>query len=173
MPRGGFHGRGGPAPNPDALRRDRPSDAATWTTLPAERVGPTPEWPLPRPTTRELEIWHQEWRRPQAVEWERLGLDSEVALFVRASAEAELPGAAAAVRNFVRIERDNLGLTVSGLARHRWRIGPAPTTRPGGAFVVPITGGRAARPSARDRFRTVTPTDPTDPDHDSQEDQPS
>ncbi len=47
MPRGGARLNSGPPPDPNALRRDRPSDKAGWTMLPASgREGPTPEWPL-------------------------------------------------------------------------------------------------------------------------------
>lgn len=47
MGRGGARPFSGPAPDPYALRRDRPSDKDSWTTLPAEgRQGPPPKWPL-------------------------------------------------------------------------------------------------------------------------------
>jgi hypothetical protein len=53
MPRGGARVNSGPPPDPNALRRDRPSDVAGWTTLPAEgrtdslgRPKPAPKWPL-------------------------------------------------------------------------------------------------------------------------------
>lgn len=46
MASGGARARSGPPKDPEALRRDRKSDAK-WTILPAEgRNGPTPEWPL-------------------------------------------------------------------------------------------------------------------------------
>lgn len=53
VPRGGARVNSGPAPDPNALRRDRPSDAAGWTTLPAEgrrradgKPSASPRWPL-------------------------------------------------------------------------------------------------------------------------------
>lgn len=53
MPRGGARVNSGPPPDPNALRRDRPSDAACWTTLPAEgrrkangAQAAAPPWPL-------------------------------------------------------------------------------------------------------------------------------
>lgn len=46
MPRGGARVNSGPPPDPNALRRDRKSDQAGWTTLPAKRRGRTPRWPL-------------------------------------------------------------------------------------------------------------------------------
>ena len=46
MPRGGARVVSGPPPDPNALRRDRPGDKASWTTLPAEgRAGKPPAWP--------------------------------------------------------------------------------------------------------------------------------
>lgn len=48
MPRGGARVNSGPAPDPNALRRDRKQDRDGWTTLPAKgREGATPPWPLP------------------------------------------------------------------------------------------------------------------------------
>lgn len=48
MPRGGARVHSGPPPDPTALRRDRPEDKESWTTLPAEgRQGDPPAWPLP------------------------------------------------------------------------------------------------------------------------------
>src|SRR5690606_40841462 len=61
----------GPPPDPNALRRDRPSDAAGWVILPADgRPGDPPEWPLLWQTQREYDLWKREWSRPQAVMWE-------------------------------------------------------------------------------------------------------
>jgi hypothetical protein len=54
------------APDPEALRRDRPSDPA-WTQLVLRAAdAPVPEWPLTAPSDRELELWRREWQRPQA-----------------------------------------------------------------------------------------------------------
>lgn len=48
MPKGGARVNSGPAPDPDALRRDRASDKAGWKILPADgRKGAVPAWPLP------------------------------------------------------------------------------------------------------------------------------
>lgn len=47
MPRGGARLNSGPAPDENALRRDRPSDKAGWTVLPASgREAEAPGWPL-------------------------------------------------------------------------------------------------------------------------------
>ena len=79
MSSGGARARSGPPPDPNALRRDRPSDRDGWVTLPAEgRQGDAPEWPLVGQSDREAELWAAEWRRPQAVQWELTGAELEV-----------------------------------------------------------------------------------------------
>jgi hypothetical protein len=117
----GTSSRSGPAPDPNALRRDR--DEAGWLTLPPERKGRTPTWPLSEQTNREATFWKREWRRPQAVMWERHGQQEEVALYVRALAEAEKLDASVASRTLVRQLQESLGISLPGLARNRWRIG--------------------------------------------------
>jgi hypothetical protein len=121
MPKGGARARSGPAPDPNALRRDR--DAGDWLDLPAAgRDGDPPAWPLSAATPREAELWESEWRRPQAIVWERNGQELEVAMYVRAVVDAESPRASVASRTLVRQQMDSLGLTVPGLLRNRWRI---------------------------------------------------
>jgi hypothetical protein len=150
MPSGGARARSGPPPDPNALRRDR--DGADWITLPAEgRDGPTPEWPLSRRTKRETVVWEREWRRPQAVEWERNHQQDEVALYVRALVAAEKLNASVAQRNLVRQLQEALGISLPGMARNRWRIAdkqadekPRPAKKGGtrDRFKV-VDGGRA------------------------------
>ena len=84
MGRGG-HANSGPAPDPNALRRDRPSDQSEWTNLPAAgRDGPPPSWPLADVIGNELEVWAREWARPQAVMWERFRLPLGATLCISA-----------------------------------------------------------------------------------------
>lgn len=148
MPRGG-HASSGPAPDPNSLRS---SDG--WSVLPGEGYrGELPEWPLYSFHPRELVIWADLWRKPQAVMWAALGMTYEVALFVRNLAAAEAPGSTAADQVVVLRYFDSLGLTVAGLARHRWRIGAAadeyrPETRTAAAEQAP-------RKSARSRLTVV------------------
>jgi hypothetical protein len=124
MTKGGARGRSGPAPDPGALRRDR--DRGNWLILPAAgRPGDPPVWPLVRATKRELGLWAREWTRPQAIQWERNGQELEVALYVRTLAEAEKRGTAAALRTLLRQQQEVLGLSLVGLNRNRWIIGPA------------------------------------------------
>lgn len=147
MGRGG-HARSGPAPDPNALRRDR--DSGEWVSLPASgRVGEPPEWPLPDELHGEAMLWEREWRRPQAVMWERNGQQLEVALFVRSIVVSEGPKASAADRNVVQRKMNDLGLTVPGLRANRWRI-----VDEADVAVPPSPPGRE-RPSAKERLRIV------------------
>lgn len=120
--RGGERTSSGPAPDPDALRRDRKDDAS-WLTLPlAGRSGPVPKWPLSAASKRELELWKSEWQRPQAVMWERNGQEVEVAMYVRTLVAAESDKAPVAARVLVVRQQEVLGISLTGLARNRWRI---------------------------------------------------
>lgn len=123
MASGGARARSGPAPDPTALRRDRKSDQAGWTTLPAEgRTDPAPDFPAPNQTAREAELWTKMWATPQAVLWERAGSFEYVAMFVRLLAEAEVEKASAENRKTVRMMYADLYLTPDSLSRARFRI---------------------------------------------------
>lgn len=153
MASGGARSRSGPAPDPQALRRDRADDAG-WTTLPAEgRPGRAPKWPLLGADAhsivvsddesglvteivpahaherhkREIALWRAEWKRPQAVQWEANGQETEVAMYVRALAAAERGDAPTAVRTLVKQHQEALGISLPGLQRNRWRIAKAAT----------------------------------------------
>lgn len=148
MPSGGARARSGPAPDPNALRRGR--DTGEWKTLPATgRTGRPPKWPLPtRPSKSELALWKQEWKRPQAIEWEANHQSIEVALYVRAVAHLEEgEDVKAADRTVVLRMLDSLGISMPGMQRNRWRIVAADA---GAAPAAP------ARESSRDRLRVVS-----------------
>lgn len=162
----------GPPPDPGALRRNR--DAGDWVLLPAVgRQKPPPVWPLVAPekpwldpkrdpdgtlaesirmelAAREADLWELMWAKPQAVMWEQMGLEHEVALFVRALAEAERSHSAVNLRTLVKQHQENLGLSVAGLARNRWRIA---------AIEVDDDEMERDEPrsSVRDRFKVVPP----------------
>lgn len=147
MAKGG-HANSGPAPDPNALRRDRPSDEAGWRVLPASgRDGDAPAWPLTESTKREDALWLAEWRRPQAVAWEENGQQVEVAMYVRALAEAERIGASVASRTLVKQLQEALGVSLPGMLRLRWKI-DVPTTATSGTR-------RARGSSARDRLSVI------------------
>ena len=120
MGSGGARARSGPAPDPEALRRERGTDPG-WHVLPVTgRSGPPPQWPLPDPSDRERELWATLWRKPQATRWEVLGQELEVALYVRRFVAAERPDASSSAVVVVRQLGEALGLTIPGLLRNRW-----------------------------------------------------
>jgi len=123
--------RRGPIPDPLAQRRDRKDDQATWTTLPvAGRQGPAPPWPLPgRPSSIERRQWVREWARPQAVQWEANGQLEEVAVYVQTLMRAGMLGASPPLLNTLIKQQDFLGISLVGLARHRWKIEEPPVAR--------------------------------------------
>ena len=137
----GMSSRSGVAPDPNALRRDRAGDAE-WITLPAAgRPGPPPAWPIGEPSERETVLWTRYWAKPQGLEWERLGMEHEVAIFIRRLAEVEAPNAPVALGTLVRQGFETLGLSIPGMARNRWKIGePATDAEP-----------TSAHPSSRER----------------------
>ena len=139
---GGARLRSGPAPSRNSLRQD----SVDWVHLPSARQGPAPAWPLARPTKRELVLWEQQWIRPQAVEWERLGQAELVASYVRCLVRAEGPHATAADWNVVVRLQGELGLTIESLSRKHWIIGEPEAPRP---------EATAPTVSARDRLRVV------------------
>ena len=139
----------GPAPDPNALRRDRKSDDALWLTLDsAGRQGKVPAWPFAQQTDREREVWAAQWVKPQAVEWERNRQFEEVALYVRALVAAEALDAPVNARTLAKQLQESLGLSLPGMLRLRWRIGEPekPATRS-------VSAKRSG--SARDRFKVI------------------
>lgn len=151
MPKGGARARSGPAPDPNALRRER--DAGEWTILPADgRQGATPDWPLSEQSVREGELWANLWTKPQALMWERFGQELEVALYVRRFTEAELMDSRVNLSTLVRQMADSLGLTTPGMRANRWRV-----TADEPAAVKPTARSRAAaaRSSTRSRLKVV------------------
>lgn len=152
MTSGGARSRSGPPPDPMALRRDRRTDGE-WTVLPAEgRRGLAPKWPLTKMKVREAELWRTLWGKPQAVVWEKMGQEFEVALYVRRFAEAEEPDSAISASTLVRQMADALGLTIPGLRVNRWKIAAdqVAVKREQHETVEP------SKPGARDRFKIVT-----------------
>lgn len=137
MPRGGARVNSGPPPDPNALRRDRPSDKDGWTTLPQRTDEPVPDWPLAGLVLtdgddeegrtaaalhrRELEVWAELWRTPQATAWHRLGWTSEVALYVRLMVVAERTANTKSLAE-ARMWSDRLGLNPAAMLRNRWRV---------------------------------------------------
>jgi hypothetical protein len=113
-------------------------------------------WPLTEQTGREIELWIDLWARPQAVMWERLGQEYEVAMCARMLARAEVPRSSVELLKTVKQFFDSLGLSTAGMLRNRWRLsegGAGPTATASPARKVP------ARKSSRSRLKVVPSDD--------------
>ena len=117
----------GPAPNANS-RRQTGNQANTWTDLPAGGyAGAIPEWPFVGRSERELEVWSQIWRTPQAAAWITLGWTFDIALYVRwqvAASESEESSLTEALKagNEARQWSDRLGLNPTAMLKNRWRV---------------------------------------------------
>jgi len=152
MSSGGARARSGPAPDPNALRRDRKDDAG-WTVLPADgRKRKAPVFPLVDPSKRELQLWVALWKKPVALVWEKNQQELAVAFHVRTMVEAERPDAQASLRTLVRQQAGELLLTIPAMLSARVRIAEdeVAVKRAKGS-VEPVV----RQQSARDRLKAV------------------
>lgn len=175
MPKGGARNRSGPGLDPNSLRSaDR---KVVLTALPSEGyAGEPPEFPLPRiwrwvmlvegkeriRTTdqaatetfrdRELEVWAEQWRTPQACAWARESWRwSTIAEFCRLKTVVELePDANASLVAQLHRFRDQIGLTPAGLKENGWAIAKDETAEKRETRKAP-----AKRSTARDRMKVV------------------
>lgn len=128
MPKGGARNRSGPQPDPSSARSEL--RGYRLDALPNEGYqGAPPEFPLPalpRGTRRdrELQIWAEEWRTPQACAWIsepwRWPVLAEFCR-LRATVESRADPSAGLVTQLHRF-RDQLGLTPAGLRENGWKI---------------------------------------------------
>ena len=138
-------------PDPNSGRSEKRGYALT--ALPAEGYdGPAPEFPLPDATPRELEVWGEAWRTPQACAW---SMPSEawrvrtVAMWVRLSVRCEAPDAGAAHLAQLHRFADQIGMTTAGLAEMGWRVAVDEVTSR-------ATEKKTPKPaSSRDRLKVV------------------
>lgn len=152
MARGGARNRSGPKADPDSGRSDR--RGFSLTALPAEGFdGPVPDFPLPDASERELEVWGEAWRTPQACAW---SMPSEawrartVAMWVRLSVTCESPDVGAAHLGQLHRFADQIGMTTAGLTEMGWRVAVDEVTE------RKATTAPAAKPSSsRDRMKVV------------------
>jgi hypothetical protein len=147
MVSGGARARSGPAPDPNALRRDRKDDAG-WVTLPADGFkGDVPAFPLPEALTAEVDLWLTLWAKPQAAMWSKLGLEFEVAAYVRAFLESVEAEASAGLKTAVLRMSAEIGLSLPGMHSLRWKFSEDEVSE----------RREEARPgkSARDRLRAI------------------
>lgn len=148
MASGGARARSGPAPDPNALRRDRKDDKA-WVTLPAEGFqGDLPEFPLEGFTPAEGALWARLWSKPQAFMWDQLQLEFEVAAYVRAFLESVEPEASAGLKTAVLRMSAELGLSTVGMGQLRWKIATDEVAER-------REDSKPARKSSRDRLKAL------------------
>lgn len=124
----------GPPPKPADERARRNRTAATMTLPSKGRKGRAPKWPLVPPGIsvdgvrmvddaaehRELQVWADLWKTPQATAWEQLGWTHNVALYVRCLVAAEFGNQK--VLPEVRQWTDRLGLSPMAMLRLQWVI---------------------------------------------------
>ena len=154
MPRGGARNRSGPGADPNSGRSDR--RGFKLTALPAEGYrGEVPDFPLPDPSGRELQVWEQAWRTPQACAW---SMPSEawrqrsVALWVRTTVRCEDPDAPASLLGQLHRFADQIGMTTAGLAEMGWAVAKDELSeRRAPAEIAEPTRAK----SSRDRMRAV------------------
>ena len=124
MPRGGARNRSGPLPSEDSARSE--SRGYKLDSLPVEGFnGEAPEFPLPQPTKRELDVWAWAWTTPQACAWaqpsERWRLHT-IAMYVRTFVICEGSDATAADKGSLHRFADDIGLTPAGLRVNGWAV---------------------------------------------------
>lgn len=131
MPRGGARPGSGPAPDPKSGRSD--ARGLSMVKLPARGYkGYIPKFPLPARTDeasteaivkRELELWKQLWRTPQAAMWHKEPWRQlSVAHYVRMSVRVEAGDAPAADTAAMLRLQDQVGLTPAGMRFNEWAI---------------------------------------------------
>lgn len=140
MASGGARGNAGRPYDPNALN-SKGGKADAWIVL-SMPDGKVPEWPLFGFLDRESVIWEKLWQKPQASEWKRLGLEDEVALYVRYLVEAEQPEASSAVRTLVKQHQELLGISTAGLNRLHWLM---PDSAPVGRAAAPARKNSSSR----------------------------
>lgn len=145
MPSGG-HARSGPPKDPNSGRSARLGVA--FSELPAAGYdGEVPQFPLPRPTRREVALWVWVWGTPQACVWARESWRwHSVAMWVRTAALCETAKASSADKSSMQRFADDIGLSSAGLARNGWKIA---------AKIEPAEVPAQRPASSRDRFEVI------------------
>ncbi len=149
MAKGGARIRSGPKPDETSGRSDQ--RGYKLTALPAEGYsGAAPEYPLPEPTDRELEVWAEAWRTPQACAW---SMPSErwrtrtVAMWCRMAVRCEAKDTGPSLLAQLHRFADQIGMTTAGLAEMGWKVAVDE--------VAQKREDRAAEPQRPRRLRTA------------------
>jgi hypothetical protein len=118
-------------------------------TLPAEGFqGDVPAFPLAGALEAETDLWVTLWAKPQAAMWSKLGLEYEVAAYVRAFLESVEVEASAGLKTAVLRMAAEIGLSLPGMHSLRWK------------FAEDELGAKRSEParrgvSAKDRLRAL------------------
>ena len=118
---GGARMRSGPPADPNSLRSDR-KGADPWVTLPAEPVEVVPDFPLSEATAEEKALWRTLWGKPQGHMWAALGLEWQVAHYVRTFLEASAPRAVNGLKTAALRMEAELGLSTVGMGHLHWKF---------------------------------------------------
>jgi hypothetical protein len=143
----------GPAPDPNALRRDRKDDPS-WTSLPASHKTPPPVWPLPDHLEREAELWSIYWAKPQSLLWKLNNQEIEVALFVRRLSEVEIANAPATLHTLLLKQMELLLLTIPAMYKAHVKIVPEEMKSRRNAKKT--ASAKPSTSSVRDRLKVVS-----------------
>lgn len=121
MAKGGVRNRNGAAPDPNSARSAKAG--LEFDQLPSEGYqGDYPEFSLPDATDRELQVWDELWRTPQASAWAKEPWRARtVEMYTRWSVRSEGDVPAAFLGQVHRLG-DQLGLTPAGLRENGWEI---------------------------------------------------
>lgn len=170
MPRGGARNRSGPTADPSSARSDK--RGLRFDRLPARGFeGDVPEFPL-RPLVRyqwvfedktrrreaepdateefrerELEVWADAWRTPQAAAWAVQSWRWQViAEYCRVKTTVEFePDASAALIGQLHRFRDQIGLTPAGMKENGWQVAADEVALQRSEHPVEVTAPRSTR----------------------------
>jgi hypothetical protein len=120
-------------------------------TLPLEGYsGVVPSFPLSDALEVETALWVVLWRKPQAFMWAKLGLELEVAAYVRAFLESVESGASAGLKTAVLRMAAEVGLSLPGMHSLRWKFSEDELSAKRAASVPARSG-----PSAKERLAAL------------------
>lgn len=156
MTSGGRRNRGN-RPDPNSGRSDKRNYSLSLKALPASGyAGVIPDFPLADASEREIAVWRQLWRTPQACAWSTASEAwrvPTVGLYVRLRVRCEDKEAGASLLAQLHRFADQIGLTPAGLAENGWTIAasnsedadrpskPASTTPKGSRARLQVVGG--------------------------------
>lgn len=127
MTSGGTRNRNGTFPDPNSITSA--NRGVSYELLPFEGYGgEIPSFPLDNPSPREIEVWEEAWRTPQAFAWAREPWRNRgIALWTRLTVRCEDPEVGAALLTNLHRFSDQIGMTVAGLKENGWQIAKAPS----------------------------------------------